>query len=165
MAIIKSTIISLLQLRIKQEEFNSKTYLAMSNWLALKGYSGASKLWKAYSEDERQHKQWAVDYLLDLNILPIEPSEDQPQTEFKGLPNIIALSYKREIDTTDEVEQLANTCLSEDDVMTFNLAQKYVLEQIEEIAKVSTLVDQLDLFGDDKIALRLFDNWIKDNLL
>lgn len=157
MALISDKIINLLQLRIQHEEANNKKYTAMSNWLNLNGFLGAAKLWKSYSEDELTHKGWAVQYLLDLNILPIEPSEEQVQTDFKGLPNIVALSYQVEITTTDEVKALAKACLDEGDLMTFGLAQKYIAEQVEEITKVQMWLDKLEAFGTDKIGLRLLD--------
>ena len=165
MALIPQESINELQTRIKHEEFNAKQYDAMKFWLNLNGYVNASKLWGKYAEDERSHKQWAVDYLLDLNILPLEPAEDQPQTEFKGLPNIIALTMARELQTTKEVEDLTDLCLSLKDYKTLGLAQKYVAEQVEELAKVQLLIDQLNAFGADQIAMRLLDNWIGENLL
>jgi ferritin len=158
MAVISDKIIKLLQERIQHEEANSKAYTAMSNWLNLNGYIGASKLWKSYSDDELAHKGWAVQYLLDLNILPIEPSEEQPQVNFKGLPNIIALSMQREMKTTEEVKELGKQCLTDNDLMTFGLAQRYIAEQVEEIQKIQTWVDRLLAFGDDKVALRLLDD-------
>ena len=162
MAIISKRIIDLLQLRIKHEEFNSKVYTAMSNWLNLHAFEGASKLWKSYADDERGHKQWAVDYLLDLNILPIEPDEDEPQLEYKGLPNIIALSYQREIQTTKEVQELAKASLEEGDMLTFGLAQKYVAEQVEEIQKIQFWIDYLVSFGDSGTSLQLLDEKMGD---
>jgi ferritin len=99
-----------------------------------------------------------VQYLLDLNILPIEPSEEQPQVNFKGLPNIIALSMQREMKTTEEVKELGKQCLTDNDLMTFGLAQRYIAEQVEEIQKIQTWVDRLLAFGDDKVALRLLDD-------
>lgn len=165
MALISDKIINLWQVRIQHEEANSKIYAAMSNWLNLKGYVNASKLWKTYAEDELVHKNWAVQYLLDLNILPIEPAEEQPQLEFKGLPNIVALTMQKELETTEEVKNFVTLAFEEKDLLTFNALQKYIAEQVEEISKVQLLIDQLESFGTDKIALRLFDDWIGENLL
>lgn len=158
MALIEKEIIGKLQERISHEDFNQKTYLAMSYWLNLNGFEGASKLWKEYANDERGHKEWAIKYLLDSNILPIEPAQPQPQTEFKSLPNIIALSYKREVETLKEVRELAELCLEKKDLKTFGLAQKYVDEQIEEISKLQLWIDKLNAFGSEGAALRLLDN-------
>lgn len=165
MALISTKIISLLQERIKHEEANSKLYLQMGYWLDLQGYNNAAKLYAEHSKDELQHKQWAVEHLLSLNILPNEPAEDQPQLEFKGLQQIIALTYKRELDTTNEVKELAKVAFEEGDLMTFDLGQRYVKEQIEEMDAAQALVDQLETFGDGQVEMKLLDNWIGENLL
>lgn len=165
MALIKESIIELLQYRINQECQSSRIYKAMSLWLDLHGYINSAKLWQKYSDEELVHSEFAVQYLLDLNILPITPLQTQPKIEFKGLFQIIALSYEHELEVTNQCNELAKSCLKESDMMTFGLAQKYVAEQVEEIAKTQLLIDMLDSFGDDKVALKLLDNWIKDNLL
>lgn len=157
MALISDKINKLIQLRIKNEQQSSRIYAAMGNWLALNGYEGASKLWDKYSKEECGHAEWAKTYLLDLNILPIEPSQEQPQTEFKGLPQIIALSYKHELQITEECKELAKTALEEGDMMTFNLAQKYIKEQQDEIAKIQAHLDYLQAFGDSQVSLQLLD--------
>ena len=41
---------------------------------------------------------------------------------------------------------------------------KYLKEQVEEHNKMQDLVDQLEAFGEDKIAMRLFDHELKDYL-
>lgn len=165
MAIISDKIIGLLNYRIEQEEFSSRLYLAMSVWLGWMGYAGAEKLWAKYSDEEMVHSKFAYNYLLDLNIKPTVPAIKEPQQEFKNLPQIIALSYKHEVDITNQCNALANAALAEADMMTFQLAQQYVKEQVEELSKTQFLLDQLEIFGDDKIALRLLDTYISENLL
>jgi len=157
MALIEKNIIDLLQFRIEQEEQSSRIYAAMSEWLKLKGYSNASKLWADYSLEELSHAGWAKNHLQALNILPITPKQEQPEVNFKGLPQIIALSYKHEIEITNQCKELASTCLKEGDLMTFVLAQKYMEEQVQEIEKARFWVDQLEQFGDSPISLRLLD--------
>lgn len=165
MAIISQKIVDLLNFRIQQEEQSSRIYKAMSVWLGLNGYTNSEKLWQKYSNEELTHANWAYQYLLDLDIKPITPSQEQPQNDFKGLPNIIALSIAHEIKITEQCKSLSKACLSEGDVMTFVIAQKYVAEQIEELGKIDLLVKQLETFGENKTDLRLLDNWIGDNLL
>jgi ferritin len=164
MALISDKIIKELQKRIEHEEFNAKSYDAMGNWLDLNGYVNAAKLWRKYAGEERSHKQWSVDYLLDLNILPEELKADKPQIEFKGLPNIVALTMKRELETTDEVKALAKIAMDEGDFMTFGLAQKYVAEQVEEIRKVQKWIDIINQFGDSQIALKMLDKQMGEEL-
>ena len=157
MAILSDNIISKLNYRIQQEEMSSRIYFGMANWLEFMGYTGAAKLWRKYSE-EKGHAKIVVDYLLDLNILPNISELEKPQTEFKSLEQIIALSYKHEVDITNQCKELASLSFKEGDFMTFNLAQKFVTEQVEELKKTQLWIDKLSLFGNDRIALRLLDN-------
>ena len=161
MAIISNKMIDLLNYRIEQEELSSRVYLAMHLWLSYSGYSGAAKLWKKYSEEELIHAGWAYKYLLDLNIKPDTPALKQPQIDFKSLPQIIALSYQHEVDVTNQCNELANTTMKDNDQMTFQLAQIYVNEQVNELQKTQFWIDQLNIFGDDKVALNLLDAKMK----
>ena len=157
MALIEKNIIDLLQFRIQQEEQSSRIYSSMSEWLKLKGYEGASKLWADYSSEELSHATWAKNYLQALNILPTTPSQEQPELNFKGLPQIIAKTMQHELLITEQCKELGKECLKSGDLMTFNLAQKYIDEQVNEIEKAQFWIDQLEQFGDSPVALRLLD--------
>jgi ferritin len=158
MAVLNEKMITLLNYRIQQEEMSSRLYLAMSLWLDVNGYTGAAKKWKEYSNEEKAHADWSYKYLTDLNIIPTIPALEEPISEFKGLPEIIMESYKHELKITKQCQEFAKEALSISDFMTFGIAQKFVTEQIDELAKTNTLVDKLKAFGTDKIALRLLDN-------
>lgn len=156
--VISEKIIGLINNRIQQEELSSRLYLSMSIHLNFIGYNGASKLWKKYSDEELIHSTWAYNYLLDLDIKPITPKLEEQKQDFAGLEQIIALSLQHELDITDQCNQLAKEAMKENDYMTLELAQRYLKEQVEEIAKTTMWVNKLNLFGNDKIALRLLDN-------
>jgi ferritin len=155
--VISEKIIDLLNYRIQQEEQSSRIYKAISIWLEFSGYSGAAKLFDAYSSEELKHANWAYQYLLDLNIKPIVHGLVQPVLEFKGLPQIIALTLKHELDITNQCSGLSVTCQSEGDYMTLELAQRYLKEQTEELRKAQYWIDRLTLFGTDPIALLMLD--------
>ena len=121
------------------------------------GFLGAAKLFKKYSDEELDHASWAYKYLQDLNILPVVPAQTEPQNEFKGLPQIISLGYQHELTITNQCKELANASMEEKDQLTYQLALKYVNEQVGELGKFQTLVDMLESFGTDKIALKLLD--------
>lgn len=158
MAFISEKTTGLMNYRIEQEELSSRIYKAMSVWLDYNGFPGAAKLWAKYSEEEAAHAEIAYKYLLDLDVMPEVPPLEKPQTEFNGLPDIIRLSYNHELDVTEQCNKLARTAFEEGDFMTLQLAQWYLKEQTEEIAKTKGWVDKLNAFGQSKEALRLLDN-------
>jgi len=158
MAFISKKIEDLINFRIVEEEKSSRLYLAMSKWLGYNGYTGASKLWNTYSQEEVKHSQIAYSYLEDLDLLPKVPALEHPLCEFKGLPEICKASYDHEMLITQQCNDLAKAAAGEGDYMTLELAQRYLKEQVEEIGKTTYWLDKLDAFGESPEALRLLDN-------
>lgn len=151
-------VIDILNMRIKQEEQSSRLYHSMSMWLNDNGFLGASKRWQSDADGEMEHAGWAKEYLLDMGIQPTIPALEQPQQTFEGLPDIIRKSYEHEVVVTNQCNELANQALKSGDNLLYQLANKYLQEQQEELGKLQNLLDKLEAFGEDKLALRLLDN-------
>lgn len=155
--LISDSAIAILNYRIQQEELSSRIYKAMSMWLNNSGYIGAAKLWAKYSDEEFTHADWAREYLLAMGVQPTTPKLDAPTQNFTGLPEIIRLSYDHEIVITKQCKQFASDAFKEGDHMLYQLALKYVKEQLEEHEKMQNWVDRLVAFGEDKLAMRFLD--------
>lgn len=162
--LITEECIEYLNYRIEQEEYSARIYLAMSMWLEDNGYLNAGKLWKKYSDEEMLHANDARTYLLAMGVQPSTPKLDAPNESFTGLPEIIELSYEHEIEVTTQIKDLSTHALKMNDHMLYQLGLAYLKEQVEEHGKMQDLMDQLDAFGTDKIAMRLFDHELKDYL-
>jgi len=147
-----------LNYRIEQEEYSSRIYLAMSMWLDDNGYKGAAKEWRTYSNEELGHADFARNYLLNLGVQPNTPALQSPTQTFTGLPQIIEMSYEHEIEITRQCKELASHAMKMADHLLYELAMKYLHEQQEEMGKMQDLMDELEAFGTDKIAMRLLDN-------
>lgn len=158
MTYLNEKIVELLQYRIEQEELSARIYKAMSSWLSINGYLGASALWNNYSKEEVAHSEVVYKYLLDLNVLPEVPTLYQPKIEFDSFEQIIHESLKHEMDITNQCNELAKACSEGNDFMTLKLAQWFLSEQTEELNKTQTWVDKLTAFGHSEEALRLLDN-------
>lgn len=150
---ISERLISLMNYRIEQEEASSRLYKSMAVWLDYKGYNGAAKLFNKYAEEELKHAQWAYQYLLDLDVLPSVPAIEKPQTDFSGLVDIINKTYEHEQKVTEQCQQLASAAFKEGDYMTLHLAQHYLDEQVEELAKSNYWVNRVQAFGSDSNIL------------
>lgn len=152
------SVIDALNYRIEQEEYSSRIYHAMSMWLNDNGFMGGAKSWQKDADDEMSHAMWAKEYLLDMGVQPKIPALKEPPQTYTGLPDVIKQSYKHEVDITNQCNELANQALKNGDNLLYQLANKFLVEQQEELGKFQTLVDKLEAFGEDKIAMRLLDN-------
>lgn len=150
--------IDILNFRIEQEELSSRLYQAMSLWLNDHGFMGAAKAWLKDAEGEMEHAQWAKDFLLDMGIQPRLSTLITPTQTFEGLCDIIEQSYVHEIMVTQQCNDLAKHAMQYGNHLLYQLAIKYLQEQQEELGKIQTLIDKLEAFGEDKVALRLLDN-------
>lgn len=159
---LSNTIIQLLNTRIQREQYSSRVYYAMYLWLRDKGYEGAAKLWKKYSEEEMKHASWAEEFLDSFNIKPEIRALEEPPCEFTGLGDVIRRTLEHETTITNECNELARVCLSEINLSAFSVAMKYVSEQVSEMKKSYALLNRLELFGEDPISLRMFDNELNE---
>jgi ferritin len=162
--LITEECIKYLNYRIEQEEYSARVYLAMSMWLEDNGYLNAGKLWRKYSDEEMLHANDARTYLLAMGVQPLTPSLESPEQTFTGLPQIIEKSYEHEIEVTTQIKDLSTHAIKIGDHMLYQLGLAYLKEQLEEHGKMQDLMDQLEAFGTDKIAMRLFDHELKDYL-
>lgn len=155
--LISKECIDILNFRIEQEEYSSRLYQAMSLWLNDAGYVNAAAVWMKDAEDEMVHASWAKEYLLDLGETPKLPALKAPTYTFTGFPDIIRQSYNHEVTVTKQCNELAAHALKYNDHLLYQLAARYMKEQQEEMGKVQTYLDKLETFGEDKVALKLFD--------
>lgn len=162
--IINPTIENLLNFRIEQEEMSARLYISMSKWLTYNGLFGAASLWEMYAKEELKHAQWACKFLEDLGNLPKVPALGAPVCDFKGLCEIVELSLAHEELITKQCNELAKASLEAGDFNTFQLAQKYNNEQVEEIAKMTYWSDRIEQFGESEIALRMLDEEMKNKV-
>jgi ferritin len=162
--LISEDMVDFLNYRVQQEEYSSRIYKSMAMYLSNKGYVNASKLWDKYSDEEMTHADFARTYILSFGIQPVTPRLDQPQQDFTGLPQIIQMSFDHEVEVSTQCMKLADAAFKKADHMLYELALKYLKEQVEEHDKMQNWVDQLEAFGTDKIAMRLLDHEMKDYL-
>lgn len=151
-------VIKILNYRIEQEEQSSRLYQAMSLWLNDHGFMGAAKAWKKDAEDEMSHAEWAKEYLLDMGVQPTLPALPKPVQEFPGMCEIIKMSYDHEVMVTKQCNDMANMALKTGDNLLYQLANKFLQEQQEEIGRMTNLIDFIETFGESKEVLLMLDN-------
>jgi len=159
-------IIDLINLQIRLEHTNSLVYLAMSIWLNKNGWFGASELFKSYSDDEIIHRDKFINYLLDLNELPIAPSDIEGDIikSFKGIEEIINAAYKREQDTTNNIIIIKEAAFASKDFVTITFLDWFINEQIEELAKTLYWVDRIAMMKSVNVSLFFLDEEMKNSI-
>src|SRR5688572_19821488 len=148
---------TLLNQQVELEAASSQYYLAMASWSEVKGYNGVSKFLYKHADEERLHMLKLIMFINERGGHGMVPALKAPPANFKGIQEVFEQIHKHEIQVTTEINKLVDRCLAEKDYTTHNFLQWYVSEQIEEEALARNILDKLNLIGNDKGGMYLFD--------
>ena len=154
---IPSKIEAALNRQIDLEGYSSMYYLAMGSWSEVKGYSGVAQFLYHHSDEERMHMLKLIRFINERGGFAIVPPLEQPIITFLSLQRVFEEFLKHEIIVSENINELVGMALNERDYATHNFLQWYVNEQIEEEHLARTLNDKLELVGEDKGGIYLFD--------
>ncbi|NNE02270.1 MAG: ferritin [Eudoraea sp.] len=143
------------QIRVEAE--SSQVYLSMASWAEVKGLEGISLFMYRHSDEERMHMLKLVKYVNERGGHAMVTTLNAPKNDFGTFQNMFQELYDHEIMVSKNINELVHIALEEKDYATHNFLQWYVAEQIEEEALARTILDKLNLIGNDKGGLYLFD--------
>ena len=154
---LKEKIENALNNQIKIEAESSQFYLAMASWAETQGLNGTAKFLYQHADEERMHMLKLVKFVNERGGHAIIPQLSAPDKDYSSLKTVFEMLLKHEMMVTEEINNVVDTCLAEKDYTTHNFMQWYVSEQIEEEALARSIMDKLNMIGNDKGGLYLFD--------
>lgn len=144
------------QIRIEAE--SSQVYLAMASWAEIQpGINNVTAFFYQHSDEERMHMLKLIHFVNDRGGFAAIPALPQPPITFPSIKHAFAELLKHEIFVSESINKVIEIALEEKDYATHNFLQWYVAEQIEEEALARTMNDKLELIGDDKSGMYMFD--------
>ena len=159
---LKDKIEKALNDQVRIEAQSSQIYLAMASWAETEGLGGTAQFLYKHSDEERMHMLKLVQYVNERGGKALIPQLSEPARNYKSLTNLFQTLLDHEVMVSGEINNLVDVCLSEKDYTTHNFMQWYVAEQIEEEALARTIMDKLNMIGEDKGGLYLFDRDIEN---
>ncbi|WP_027138201.1 ferritin [Gaetbulibacter saemankumensis] len=147
--------------QIKIEAESSQIYLAMACWAEVKGLEGVAGFMYDQSQEERDHMLKLVKFVNERGGHAQVSALAAPNVTFEGFREMFQELFNHEVFVSDSINELVHISLQEKDYATHNFLQWYVSEQIEEEAMARTILDKINLIGDDKGGLYLFDRDIQ----
>jgi len=155
---LSETIQKALNEQIRIEAESSQVYLAMASWAEIQpGIDNVTSFFYKHSEEERQHMLKLIHFVNERGGFATVPALPQPQITFPSIKHAFEALLKHEIFVSQSINKVIDIALQEKDYATHNFLQWYVAEQIEEEALARTMNDKLELIGDDKSGMYLFD--------
>ncbi|CAM3718340.1 Ferritin Dps family protein [Flavobacterium saliperosum S13] len=158
---LSNTIQQAINKQIKVEADSSQIYLAMASWAEVQGFEGISAFMYKQSDEERMHMLKLVKYANQRGGDAKIPNVIEPVLDCSSFKALFTQLFEHEVMVSQSINELVHITLQEQDYATHNFLQWYVSEQIEEEATARTILDKINLIGDDKGGLYLFDNDMK----
>ena len=147
------------QIRIEAE--SSQIYLAMASWAENQGFEGVASFMYAHSDEERMHMLKLVKFVNERGGHAQVSALVKPPVSFGSFKEMFQTLFDHEVMVSQKINDLVGITLDQRDYATHNFLQWYVAEQIEEEALARNILDKINLIGDDKGGLYLFDNDVK----
>ena len=143
------------QIRIEAE--SSQIYLAMACWAEVKGLEGVAGFMYGQSNEERDHMLKLIKFVNERGGHAHISELNAPNVTFESFKEMFEKLFEHEVFVSESINNLVHISLQEKDYATHNFLQWYVSEQIEEEAMARTILDKINLIGNDKGGLYLFD--------
>jgi ferritin len=155
---LSKTVQEALNDQVFMEAQSSQAYLAMASWAEIQpGLKGVTQFFFRHSEEERQHMLKLIHYINERGGFAVVPALAQPVLTFVSLKKAFEQLMEHELKVSSSINDLVDLCLKEKDYATHNFLQWYVNEQIEEERLARECNDKLEMIGDDRSGLYLFD--------
>lgn len=143
------------QIRIEAE--SSQIYLAMACWAEVKGLEGVAGFMYSQSNEERDHMLKLIKFVNERGGHAQISELKAPNVTFESFKEMFEMLFEHEVFVSKSINELVHISLQEKDYATHNFLQWYVSEQIEEEAVARNILDKINLIGNDKGGLYLFD--------
>lgn len=144
--------------QVRMEAQSSQAYLAMASWAEIQpGLPGVTSFFYRHSEEERLHMLKLIHFINERGGFAVVPSLEQPMLTFTSIKKAFEELLKHELAVSASINDLVDLALQEKDFATHNFLQWYVMEQMEEEKLARDCNDKLEMIGDDRSGLYLFD--------
>lgn len=140
----RSKFYELLQAQI-QNEFNaSQQYVALAVWFDNEDLPQLARYFYKQAIEERNHALALVRYMMDTDHHVEIPGTGDVRNDFSDARQLVELALEQEKGVASDIQTLAKAAREEDDYAGEQFIQWFLKEQVEEIAKMSTLLNVVD---------------------
>jgi len=131
--------------QMTREAYQAQVYLAFASWAEVNGFPGIATFLYKHMDEERQHMFKFLKFINDRGGKCKIQAIDAPPDDPKDINDCLQRTLQHEIDNSASIDVIVNLAHEDKDWATFNFAQWFVREQIEEETLVNDLLDKLNL--------------------
>jgi bacterioferritin B len=139
--------------QIGHELFVSNQYLNVAAYFDGRALRMLAKLFYEQSDEERAHALKFVHYLADVDGTLEIPAIEAAHSGFKTAQDAIERALEWEMQTKREIDALMALALKDGDYAAQDLLRWFAVEQIEEVKKMSDLLQVVAKLGETHILM------------
>lgn len=149
--------------QVTKEAEAAQIYLSYGCWADSKGYGGIANYFFRHAAEERDHMMKVMQFIMERGGTVKITAIQAPPQDSQNLQDCFEKTFQHEVDNTNAIYDIVNMAHEEKDWATYNFAQWFVKEQIEEEKLVMDLLDKLKIAGGPKASdesLFSLDNYL-----
>lgn len=154
---IKPKILNILNKQINEELYSSYLYLSMSSYFSSLNLDGFAKWMRMQSQEENAHGMKIYDYILQRDGKVVLTKIETPKAIWKSPLEVFQETLKHEQHISSCIHNIVNLAIQEKDHATTQFFQWFVGEQVEEEANAASILDKVNMVGDNKGGLYMLD--------
>jgi len=147
---------ALLREQIRSEFGASQQYIAIAVYFEGADLPQLAKHFYSQAVEERNHAMMLVQYLIDRDVDVEIPGVDAVRNVFATPRDALALALDQERTVTEQVSRLAGVARDEGDYIGEQFMGWFLSEQVEEVARMTTLLRIADRAGANLFHLEDF---------
>jgi len=155
---LNTQVAKLLNNQINKEFFSAYLYIDISNYYFDKSLNGFGNWFKVQAQEERDHANLFISYLLNNEEKVTLDAIDAPGKDYSDFkaPLLEAASHERYV--TSLIHTIYGEAMNVHDFRTTQFLDWFVKEQGEEEKNIDEVTKRFDLFGSDAKGLYMLDS-------
>jgi len=149
--LLNQAVVDALNKQIVEEFAASDQYLAIALHFDRETLPELSNYFHIQAKEEYEHAMKMLQYINDAGGRPMIPATPEPQNQFETTEACVKLALEQELQVTKQINDLVGLATQENDYLTRQFLQWFVMEQLEEVSSMSDLLNVVKRAGEDNL--------------
>ncbi len=137
------------QIKLELESFY--LYHALATWLESLNWHNASHFYTEQAQEEFEHAKEFEKFLVDMGVQVEFKQLSSPPSSYPNIEVALKAALEHEIEVSHSIENLYKIASENNDVYAFPLLQRFLEEQIEEVALAQEVLERYRYFKDNEL--------------
>ena len=154
--LISKKLESAINQQVGDEMGASMQYIHIASYFESEDLLQFAKLFFEQSDEERMHAMKLVHYVLETGGEVVIPTVAKTRSDFNSAEDAVSAALDWEQEVTKQINALMDIAVEEKDYLSQDFLNWFVSEQLEEISKMSTILNIVKRAGNDLLVAETY---------